>query len=199
MSPQFIDIVPPVSVEPQVGSFGGLWPRAVVLLGVSGSGKTQVGRYLSEYAGVEFYDVDDIVEARIGMPVAQAVICAADEYESTQLLVAREVLESMKTNPHAPCIVALGVSVSCEDEIVNLLGILRDVGVCIVELKADVSEVSRRLGLNAPRSVNLGAPRAMLTKMIAHTHELHQGIISVSVDTVGRSVAQVGQEVVKSL
>ena len=55
------------------------------------------------------------------------------------------------------------------------------------------------MGLNGPRSVALGAPRAMLTKMIAATHDAHATVVNVSVNTVGRTIADIGQEVLTSL
>jgi shikimate kinase len=45
-------------------------PRAIVLVGMMGSGKTSVGRALADRLGRHFVDVDVAIEARAGRPVA---------------------------------------------------------------------------------------------------------------------------------
>ena len=44
--------------------------RNIFLLGLSGSGKSSVGRLLAERLSIAFYDTDALVEAQCGMPIA---------------------------------------------------------------------------------------------------------------------------------
>lgn len=194
---QFIDIQPPAPLEKSYPPFDGKCPRSIIILGVSGSGKTEVGRYLAEYLSLEFVDADDKVEERLGMPLASAVISNFGDYEDAHREVTRQILASCASS--SPAIYALAPSPSVTDEALTSLKDCAQEGCLVVELSADISEVSRRMGLNAPRSVALGAPRAMLTKMIAATHQAHASVSNVNVNTVGRSIADIGQEIVAAL
>ncbi|MHB9438587.1 hypothetical protein [Schaalia turicensis] len=60
-----------------------------------------------------------------------------------------------------------------------------------------MSEVARREGLNKPRSVGLGAPRAMLRLMIANLHEKYSEIANVLVDTRDKTVDEVSRTVIE--
>jgi shikimate kinase len=41
----------------------------IILVGYMGSGKTTIGKMLSEYVGIPFYDLDDIIEKYIGKSI----------------------------------------------------------------------------------------------------------------------------------
>ncbi len=44
--------------------------RNIFLVGLSGSGKSSVGRLLAERLGIPFYDIDALIEEQCGMPIA---------------------------------------------------------------------------------------------------------------------------------
>jgi XRE family aerobic/anaerobic benzoate catabolism transcriptional regulator len=46
-------------------------PRSIVLLGMRGAGKSTVGRRLADRLGLEFLELDDLVEADAAMPLGQ--------------------------------------------------------------------------------------------------------------------------------
>jgi shikimate kinase len=68
-----------------------------------------------------------------------------------------------------------------------------------VELVADTGEIARREGLNAPRSVALGAPRAMLARMARELREVYREFADVSVDTGGVAPEEVRDRVLAAL
>lgn len=196
---QFIDIAAPSPRERDYPPFEGTCTRAIALIGVSGAGKSAVGAYLGGVLSVPFVDADVLCEERLGIPVHTAVISSPEIYEATQAEVTAGLLADLTDAPDEPRIVALAPSPSMTQTALEGLREAGEAGCLIVELVADVSEVSRRMGLNAPRSVALGAPRAMLAKMIQATREQHAHVANVSVNTVGRTIADIGQEILASL
>ena len=45
--------------------------RNIVVVGFMGTGKTSVGKRLSEKLGREFMELDEIIEKRVGMPIRE--------------------------------------------------------------------------------------------------------------------------------
>lgn len=46
--------------------------RSVFLCGFSGAGKSKTGRILASRLGLEFIDIDEVIEAELGMTIAEA-------------------------------------------------------------------------------------------------------------------------------
>jgi len=78
--------------------------RVLLLWGFMGVGKSAVGRRLAERLAVEFVDLDDRVEARAGVSVAQ--LFASRGEAAFRALERAEVLLSLEAP--APVVVALG-------------------------------------------------------------------------------------------
>lgn len=163
----------------------------LVLVGVSGAGKTAVGHAIASLTGMHLVETDDLVECQSGKSVAQLIIEGTGDVEQVREECALRALGS------ADAIVTVGASQIENEAVARQLQRLNDQGVTIVELYADVSEVARREGLNKPRSVGLGAPRAMLRLMIANLHEKYSEIANVLVDTRGKTVDEVSRTVIE--
>ncbi|NLA39320.1 MAG: shikimate kinase, partial [Methanomicrobiales archaeon] len=65
----------------------------IVLIGFRGTGKTSVGRILSERLQVPFHDTDDLIERRAGMPIPD-IFRLHGEVRFRAL--EREVIESLR-------------------------------------------------------------------------------------------------------
>ena len=76
--------------------------RALLLCGMMGVGKTQVGRLLASRLGWEFVDTDERIETGLGRPVARIF---ADAGEAAFRALEREVLERL---PAQSAVIALG-------------------------------------------------------------------------------------------
>lgn len=163
----------------------------LVLVGVSGAGKTAVGHAIASLTGMHLVETDDLVECQSGKSVAQLIIGGTGDVEQVRAECALRALGS------AGAIVTVGASQIENEAVASKLQRLNDQGATIVELYADVSEVARREGLNKPRSVGLGAPRAMLRLMIANLHEKYSEIANVLVDTRGKTVDEVSRTVIE--
>ena len=163
----------------------------LVLVGVSGAGKTAVGHAIASLTGMHLVETDDLVECQSGKSVAQLIIEGTGDVEQVRAECALRALSS------AGAIVTVGASQIENEAVASKLQRLNDQGATIVELYADVSEVARREGLNKPRSVGLGAPRAMLRLMIANLHEKYSEIANVLVDTRDKTVDEVSRTVIE--
>lgn len=165
-------------------------PR-IVLLGVSGAGKTSVGRILADSLGVDFDDADDLVAQEAGASLGELIITRDSRLGHWRRQAARRVLE------RSGGVAALGASQIEDGDTVAALREAKRRGAFIVELVADSAEVARRSGLNRPRSVGLGAPRAMLSTMIADLHERYMDVADSSVQTEGLTPALVADRVLE--
>ncbi len=165
---------------------------ALVLLGVSGSGKTAVGRILAESMSLPLVEADELVARESGRTVAELVIAGDPRLPDLRRKAAALALCS----PGA--IVTLGASQIADPDTHSRLLQAKEAGARVVELVADTAEVARREGLNKPRSVALGAPRAMLTRMIRELHAKYADVADSSVETGGLAPREVAEAVARA-
>ena len=164
----------------------------VVLIGVPGSGKTTVGRLLAETTGLPLLEVDDAVEERLGTPMRTLVVARdprlaqASRDEALRLLGCDEG------------IVTLGASQPLDPATASAITEARARGAVVVELAADLSAVSRRENLNAPRSVGLGAPRAVLTRLMNEARVAYAAVADTTVDTSALTPQEVAEFVARA-
>ena len=157
----------------------------IVLIGVTGSGKTTVGRLVCASYELPLYEVDDAVEARLGASMRTLVVTRDPRLADT----ARQ--EALRALERSEGIVTLGASQPLDPATASAICQARARGACVVELWADLSAVSRREGLGVPRSVGLGAPRAMLTQLMNQARATYASVADVTVDTSARTPEEV--------
>ena len=163
-------------------------PRAL-LVGAPGAGKTTVGRALAARLGVNFRDTDHDIEATAGKRIADIFV---DDGE--------EVFRHLETE-------ALRRALAEFDGVVSLGGgvIMRDVnrellqGHPVVWLDVSLSEAVKRVGLGTTRPLLMGNVRGRLMELMAERVPIYKTIASVRVDTSGRSVADVVDELIPLL
>lgn len=164
----------------------------VVLIGVPGSGKTTVGRLLAQTTGLPLLEVDDAVEERLGAHMRTLVVARdprlaqASRDEALRLLGCDEG------------IVTLGASQPLDPATASAIHEARARGAVVVELAADLSAVSRRENLSAPRSVGLGAPRAVLAQLMTQAHIAYEAVADTTVDTSGLTPQEVAEFVARA-
>ena len=52
-------------------SFSDTKPKIVTLVGMMGSGKTKFGKFLSKKLKFDFYDIDEVIEAKLQTPISE--------------------------------------------------------------------------------------------------------------------------------
>ncbi len=122
----------------------------VVLTGPPAAGKSVVGKLLAERLGAAFVDTDAEIEAAAGKPVGDIFI---DEGEPAFRDLERA--EAQRALTTAGAVVALGSGAVTDPGVQQMLA-----GQPVAYLAAGFAAIARRLGLDRPRVVIPGNPRA---------------------------------------
>lgn len=157
----------------------------MVLVGAPGSGKSTVGALLADRLGVEFLDVDAVIEERIGKSVAQ--IFAEDGEPAFRQLEERTTAELLRR----PCVVALGGGAVLSAATRKALQ-----GHRVVWLRVGAPAALSRIGLDTARPLLLGNVRGRLIKLLGERTPLYEEVASARVDTDNASPAEVVELVV---
>jgi shikimate kinase len=157
----------------------------VVLVGVSGSGKTTVGRRVAELLGVGFRDVDADIEQVAGKPVGEIFI--DDGEQAFRDLEHASVVAALAEHDG---VLALGGGAVLDPRTRQLLE-----GHRVVFLDVGLADAAARIGLNRERPVSLGSPRAELKRMIDERRPVYRAVAVATVDTAGRSPGEVVEAV----
>lgn len=158
----------------------------LVLVGSPGAGKTTVGRRSAEQLGLSFVDTDKVIEREVGMSVADIFVNSGEE--------AFRDLEQA----------AVAAAITSEDGVVALGGgaVLREAtrerlrDQPVLWLRVSAVDAAGRVGLNTARPLLLGNVRATLTSLLEQRNPIYESIARYVVDTGGKSVRQVTDEVV---
>lgn len=161
-------------------------PR-LVIVGSPGAGKTTVGRRSAEALGLTFVDTDRVIERDVGMSVADIFVNSGED-------TFRDLEEE-----------AVATAIAEQDGVVALGGgaILRDAtrerlrDQPVLWLRVTASDAAGRVGLNTARPLLLGNVRATLTSLLEQRNPLYESVATYVVDTGGKSIRQVTDEVVE--
>lgn len=160
-----------------------------VIVGSPGAGKTSVGRRVAERLGVGFIDTDHVVEERAGRPIADIFVNEGEE--AFRALEAQAVGETLSASQG---VVALGGGAVLRAETQQALA-----GCTVVWLKVGVPDAANRVGLNTARPLLLGNVRGTLGTLLEQRNPVYERLATVVVDTSGKSLRQVTDEVVAAV
>lgn len=135
-----------------------------VLMGAPGAGKSTVGRRLAHRLGVELHDIDQVIERRVGKPVAEIF---ADEGEPAFRAIEEQVTAEVLGHGG---VVSLGGGAVLSARTREAL-----VGHRVIWLKVSVSQAARRVGLNEARPLLLGNVRGRLIRLLEERTPLYAG------------------------
>jgi shikimate kinase len=155
-------------------------PGPIVLIGAPGSGKSTVGALLAERLGVNFIDVDAVIEQRTGRSIAE--IFAEDGEPAF-----RELEEATTTEMLShPGVLSLGGGAVLSERTRKALHDHR-----VVWLRVTATSAISRVGLDTARPLLLGNVRGRLIKLLAERAPLYDEVASARIDTDNTAPAEV--------
>ena len=112
--------------------------KKIILVGYMGSGKTSVGKFLSEKTGIPFFDLDEIIEKNTGKTISELFLEIGEiKFRKLEHDALNDFLITQ-----AEYVLSLGGGAPCYAD--NHLYLRKD-GITSVYLKASVKELVKRL------------------------------------------------------
>jgi shikimate kinase len=156
-----------------------------ILIGPPGAGKSTVGPLVADLLGAEFLDTDSVVEEMAGKPVSDIFVSDGEAVfrELERTAVARTIAT------HAG-ILALGGGAVMDPGTRELLA-----GQRMVYLETGFAAAAHRAGLDAPRPLLIGNPRARMRELLAERLPVYEGLAWVTVTTDDRAPQDIADEI----
>jgi shikimate kinase len=165
-------------------------PRAIVLMGFMGTGKSEVGRRLAQRLGRAFVDTDHLVEERAGKRVA--AIFADDGETAFRALERDAVYEAAR---RTGTVISVGGGAVLDP--VNVAA-LREAGV-LVHLTASPDVILARVGDPRSRPLLADDPHGTVTRLLAERSPAYAAAADVTIDTSNRSAEEVVEDIQQAL
>lgn len=170
----------------------------IYLTGFMGSGKSTVGPKLAKALGRRFFDLDEVIEKRLGKTIAQVF---QEEGEELFRQVETETLKELSTQRLA--VIALGGGAILE---VENLSLVKETGVLIC-LMAEPAEIYRRVGNSDKRPLLQGQDGNSLSReeicrrieWLLRIRQPYYEEADLSIETTGKSVEEIVEEILEKL
>ena len=164
----------------------------VVLTGFMGSGKTSTGEALAELLGWEFVDLDHEIEEQQQVAIRGLF---AQKGEQGFRAIEHEILRECLRKCDQPTVLALGGGAIVQTKNASLV---RESRALTVFLETPIEEMLQRCGVEdeadpenlRPLAADAASFRALYEKRLPHYRSAH-----VTINTAGKSVAEVAREV----
>ena len=156
-----------------------------VLVGPPGAGKSTVGRLLAARLGVEFVDVDAVIEQRAGKPISDIFVDdGEDHFRALERAAVADTLAEHRG------VVALGGGAVLADPTRELL-----LAHLVVFLSVELADAAKRTGLSTARPLLRVNPRATMRHLLAQRRPYYEEVADVVVPTDGIDPDQVTEAV----
>ena len=131
--------------------------RHIVLIGMMASGKSTIGKNMSEALGTFFYDIDYLIEKSENKTITEIFKIKGEEYfRKIEYEKTREII-----NIHTPSIISLGGGAFINPSIRNIMNDAHTIW-----LKLEISEIIKRVKLNNKRPLLSGKSEEEIFKIL---------------------------------
>ena len=161
----------------------------IVLVGVPGAGKTTVGKLLARELGRDFFDSDQVIEARAGKSVSDIF---TQDGEPAFREIEHDVIVDLLDSNNA--VLALGGGSLGNDE---TRAKVKDA--TAVWLVTGLAQAVDRVGMNRNRPLLLGNVRGQLADLMAAREPWYKEVAAIGVDTSKLIPTEVVTEIVSEL
>lgn len=161
----------------------------IVLVGVPGAGKSTVGKLLAKELNFEFFDSDQVIEARAGKSVSDIF---TQDGEPTFRQLEHDVIAELLDSAYS--VLALGGG-----SLGNAETRLNVQNATVVWLVAGLAQAVDRVGMNRNRPLLLGNVRGQLADLMAAREPLYKEVADICVDTSKLIPSEVVTEIVSEL
>lgn len=163
-------------------------PMAVIV-GAPGAGKSSVGRQVAGRLGVSFRDTDSDIAAMAGKPVSDIF---TEDGEDAFRAMERETVEAALESHEG--VLSLGGGAVLDQRTRDLLAHHR-----VVWLRVGATDAAKRVGLSGARPLLFGNVRGRLLSLLEARSPLYAEVATSTVDTDGRSIEDIVDEVSRLL
>ena len=160
-----------------------------VLTGPPGAGKSSVGPLLARLLGVGFRDSDHDIEATAGKPVSD--IFVQDGEPAFRKLEREAVAAALREHRG---VLSLGAGAVLDPGTQELLAAHP-----VVYLETKFETAARRVGMDRPRPLLIGNPRARLRQLFEERLPIYQALATVAVPTDDDDPAEIAAEIAGKL
>ncbi len=167
----------------------------IVLIGYRCTGKTSVGRTLSDKLGKEFVDTDTLIERRAGRSIDKMV--AEDGWDRFRKIESEIIAEVSRRDEQ---VIATGGGIVMDWRNVENLG----KNGRLIWLKGDAEVIRRRMGDDRQAKVVRPSltgidPLEEIRQVLSLRIPLYERAASFSVDTSGSSIQEVAETIIRNL
>lgn len=169
--------------------------NSIALIGMRGSGKSVVGRILSDLLGVQHIDTDEVIVQQVGKTIAEIF---ASEGESNFRKYESDVLQKISADP--PVVVSAGGGAILDEKIVQHL---RSIAV-VVWLIAEADVLWQRISSDTktsqtrPTLTNLTGLDEM-KQLLQDRYLQYKQACTFTIDTTNKTPEQVAQEILNKI
>jgi shikimate kinase len=159
------------------------------MIGPPGAGKTTVGELVAGLLGLDFADTDTVVEEAAGKPVSD--IFVQDGEEAFRALERRTAARLIGSHPG---VLALGGGAILDPGTREILA-----GRRVVYLETGFVSAVHRTGLDTPRPLLFGNPRARMKTLLEERLPVYAALAWITVPTDDREPADIARDIAARL
>ncbi len=160
----------------------------IILIGPPGSGKSSVGKELTNLMNLQHIDTDSLIETKVGKRIADIFL---EDGESKFREIEREVVLDSLNLENA--VISLGGGSILDSEVAARLRNESNV----VYLEVSISNAAPRVGFNTDRPLLVANPRQQWLKLMEARKSIYEELGSKQISTDNRKPKEIAKELME--